>query len=75
MDSDEEYSDFESQESYEIDDNEPKAMQPSFETLTANDIVELMNQFIENVNAVIQVSRSVAVCTSKQVSLYMKQYK
>lgn len=73
MDSDEEYSDFESENSYEIDCNDSDPKVPSFETLTANDIVELMNQFIENVNAVIQVRFPVAVLfiIITSVTLYM----
>lgn len=55
MDSDEEYSDYEwdAIDGIEINDTN-KA--PSFETLTADEIVKLMNQNIEHVNAIVQVS-------------------
>lgn len=55
MDEDVEYSDFDSDESYDIEYNASEPTLPSFEILTANDIVQLMNQYIEYVNAVIQV--------------------
>lgn len=56
MDSDEEYSDFEMEEWDDLDNSGGSVIiMPSFETLTAEDIVHLMNQYIEQVNAIVQV--------------------
>lgn len=57
MDSDEEYSDFETEEWDDLDSSGVSVTNtPSFETLTAEDIVHLMNQYIEQVNAIVMVS-------------------
>lgn len=57
MDSDEEYSDFETEEWDDLDSSGVSVTKtPSFETLTTEDIVHLMNQYIEQVNAIVMVS-------------------
>lgn len=55
MDDDIEYSDFGSDESFDVEYDASEPPLATFEILTANDIVQLMNQYIEYVNAVIQV--------------------
>lgn len=56
MDSDEEYFDYEVETWDDLDSSSVSVSNtPSFETLTAEDIVKLMNQYIEHVNAIVQV--------------------
>lgn len=68
MDEDVNYSDFDSDESYDIEYNASEPTLPSFEMLTANDIIQLMSQYIEYVK-VVQV-RETSIFTEKRASLY-----
>lgn len=55
MDSDDGFSDYEPDQWDDLD-SIPIARPPPFETLTADDIVKLMNQYIEHVIAIVKVS-------------------
>lgn len=59
MDSDDGFSDYEQDETEAWDDMEISvSTPPPFETLTTDDIVKLMNQYIEHVIAIVNVSEN-----------------
>lgn len=62
MDSDDDdyYENYETEQWDDYDNGSvPVTKAPSFETLTADDIIQLMNQYIEQVNAIIQVKTTI----------------
>lgn len=58
MDSDDEhYDSFDTETSYEMDNSDCGTRDSSFESLSAQDIVNLMNQYIDDVKSVVEVNQ------------------